>query len=78
MTFTKISIDQRSMDQKNGMETTWGLKACDNMIRKKSRLGVSEIFHGKRKLEPNHIRAINKTLPVPADISIGGYELTYK
>jgi len=42
----------------------------------KSRSRVSEIFHGKRKLGLNHIRALNKALHIPADILIREYELT--
>ena len=41
----------------------------------KSRPRVSELFHRKRKLSLNHIRAINKELHVPADILIRDYEI---
>ena len=42
----------------------------------KSRSRVSELFKGKRKLNLNHIRAINKHLNVPADILIKDYQIS--
>lgn len=59
----KFAMEQRGMDDAE----------LGGILKSRSR--VSEIFKGRRKLSLDHIRAINKSLGVPAEILIQDYNL---